>query len=1158
MRILKSKYFWFTILILLIGCGSAFVLNSLVGLPGLYCYMGGGIFIVIGILILMLLRQKELLRKLGRGDDSQRVAQMKWDESWKKSIDTHIDGIFTSIGNSKTRAFTTRKLYLTISEQESAFLDAMRKEAQILEILPKQGTPNAVDAPFQWLVGSDFILITLPQRLLQNEEMKEVRYLIHRLQDKVGLKCLAGLVFHGSPDPAKNVATLVQKAFRTILAECRLELPLYAIMDWNGNSVPTDSLLAKGAMLGKSFSFSRDTLPSVLLKTGAPAILDQARTVLLGKLTDRSVDQAHLQSGMQLLAALETRLVSYANFLDQVAKPTMDREGVFFRSLMILDSGVSSLVNPLSVKQDDIWGQGQFEDVGSAASSETSAMPAQTHEAVDGPLSGLLARISKEPFHAVLPSYRQSQLSTKALILTVLVAGFGILLAFMAIYSYSTGQMLESKWQSSFAKIQGGIQWDSWESRRNTLPILDSLWALNQEISGERPLTLAPGFYRSSTVLGKSVPLYRSLVGRLHQDAVRIRTESLRELLLDPVPEKSKLYNLLKTHLLFTTDGSSKFTDDESGIADTLASIWMEALVVPDENRDAVLSSLLRHSTSFVAELPEQPLAPDATDRALVQQSREILQDAGNIEALYQQILQDVNQAFPALTIDSLGLDASSGFSSNAKIEGVYTREAYDSLVKKSFSDVNAMKSDWVLGEVDEQQSGIGAIQLRNNLQRRYFQDYQTQWSEFLGSITFSPPSEAHDLSIAFKTLAQPSAKDGSGVRSFIGKLAYQLDYRDLGGLPSAASNSAVKGALKKIPGAALKGINGALNENFAQSIVDRYAYLFKLKIGIDKGEQDEFFADMLVLKETLAASTGDASAAKAYDFLGAAFSGDRGNPLNRMFLEVGRLFRDFSSEEQVLTNVLYLAPITAVTERLLQYTQEGLEKDYQESILKKSQALWAKFPLNRDASAEVEDDLLRSFLGGKASTLSEFQKRLDPFLEPARSGARSPKLWNDRKLAFSAKALEGLARLQRISDGLFAGNTDYARTQVRIQVPQNPRATIIVAISKRDVKVAPGEADGSLSVSWPPSEDDSFVLTTKTAAGEYKLQEQGKWSLLRTLWKYGRPDGQNRCLLDWRVKDKSYFIPVSLQFNFESSQTPFVDPYYFRIDLGRELFSRK
>jgi len=204
-----------------------------------------------------------------------------------------------------------------------------------------------------------------------------------------------------------------------------------------------------------------------------------------------------------------------------------------------------------------------------------------------------------------------------------------------------------------------------------------------------------------------------------------------------------------------------------------------------------------------------------------------------------------------------------------------------------------------------------------------------------------------------------------------------------------------------------------------------------------------------------------------------------------------------------------------------------------------------------------VETDLLGRFLNDKQGSLTEFIRGLEPFLEIGNSAARYPKIWHDHKLAFDSKALDGLNRLQRLSSALFDGTNSISRTQIKANMVSNPRASLVLKTAGKEWKVAPGEPDLMCSFSWPSSDVDEFSLVVKTTTGEQTLHEQGPWALIRILWKQGRADSRNRCNLDWRVKDKSYYIPVSVVFSFESSDNPFVDPNFFRVDLGRSLFVR-
>jgi type VI secretion system protein ImpL len=147
----------------------------------------------------------------------------------------------------------------------------------------------------------------------------------------------------------------------------------------------------------------------------------------------------------------------------------------------------------------------------------------------------------------------------------------------------------------------------------------------------------------------------------------------------------------------------------------------------------------------YAEQLKANPQWRIEPDNALVAQARQVLLvqlGQRNGEAsLYQQVLEAAATHFPDLGVEQMVDDKEAWplFFTEARVPGVFTRQAWEGQVSQAIDDIVAARReqiDWVLS--DRENSAVADTspeQLRARLTERYFHDYSGAWLAFLNSV---------------------------------------------------------------------------------------------------------------------------------------------------------------------------------------------------------------------------------------------------------------------------------------------------------------------------------------------------------------------------------------------------------------------------------------
>lgn len=183
----------------------------------------------------------------------------------------------------------------------------------------------------------------------------------------------------------------------------------------------------------------------------------------------------------------------------------------------------------------------------------------------------------------------------------------------------------------------------------------------------------------------------------------------------------------------------------------------------------------------YAEQLAANPQWRIEADNALVAQARQVLLvqlGQRNGEAsLYQQVLEAAATHAPDLGVEQMVDDKEAWplFFTEARVPGVFTRQAWEGQVRQAIDDIVAARReqiDWVLS--DRENSGVANTspeQLRARLTERYFHDYSGAWLEFLNSVQWR---RADSLADVIDQLTLMSDVRQSPLIAFMNTLAWQ------------------------------------------------------------------------------------------------------------------------------------------------------------------------------------------------------------------------------------------------------------------------------------------------------------------------------------------------------------------------------------------------
>lgn len=298
------------------------------------------------------------------------------------------------------------------------------------------------------------------------------------------------------------------------------------------------------------------------------------------------------------------------------------------------------------------------------------------------------------------------------------------------------------------------------ERLHNQLVLQQSIARLQHREATGAPWYTRFGLNQDSDMLTALWPLYAKNNAQLMRDATadHLRQQLNAFVQLPPASDAraqgtQRTYDVLKSYLMLARPDKA----DAGWLAKSVQAAWPKRRNVPDGAWQEMAPKLLGFYAQNLPSHPEWKIKPDAELIGTVRQI--LLKQIGQRNAesgLYQDMLKRVASNWPDLTLaDMTGdTDASTVFSTEEVVPGMFTRQAWEEQVQDAIDEVVKTRRDeidWVLTDKTHQPgSDISPETLKSRLTERYFTDFGNAWLNMVNSIQWH---EAASLSDAIAQL---------------------------------------------------------------------------------------------------------------------------------------------------------------------------------------------------------------------------------------------------------------------------------------------------------------------------------------------------------------------------------------------------------------------
>ncbi|MGE8144301.1 ImcF-related family protein [Pseudomonas frederiksbergensis] len=692
-----------------------------------------------------------------------------------------------------------------------------------------------------------------------------------------------------------------------------------------------------------------------------------------------------------------------------------------------------------------------------------------------------------------------------------LVLGLAVLWGTGLLLSFVSNRVLIDQVQTSLAALQQPGNGDEQLSALNDL--VRELARLDYRAAHGVPWYQRFGLNQNQALLESLWPRYVEANNRLIRDpAVTRLHQQLSALVALPPdsPERAELahdaYNQLKAYLMMARP--------EKADAALLVKTLGDAEPTREGLSPGLWQSLSPKLWTFYGEhLAANPAWRSEADPRLVAQVRQILLGQlgqRNAEAsLYQQLLDDAANHYSDLSLPQLvgDTDASALFATDARVPGVFTRQAWEGQVRHAIDEIAEARReeiDWVLSDKpSDLDTRLSPERLRERLTERYFQDYASAWLSLLNSLRWQ---EAGSLDEVIDQLTLMSDVRQSPLIALMNTLAYQ---GQAGAQTQALADSLVKSAQKLIgqdkapvidqlahvPSSPLDATFGSLlalmgkgpegkNDNDGLSLQAFLTQVTRVRL---KLQQVSTAPDPLQMTQTLAQTVFqgrriDLTDTQAYGSLMAASLG---------------------AEWGGAAQTLFVQPLEQAWQRVLQPSAAGLNSQWQRSIVSHwNEAFTSRYPFAATAS-EASLPMLGQMIRADSGRIEQFlQRQLSGVLR--KEGNRwvaDPR--HGQGLRFNPQFLGAINQLSALADVLYTdGGMGLGFELQGKPVRDVVQTTFILNGDKHQYF---NQKESWQRFNWPGRSDYPGVSLSWTSllAGERLFGDYpGTWGLIRLLEK--------------------------------------------------------
>ncbi|WP_392561462.1 ImcF-related family protein [Orbus sturtevantii] len=241
-------------------------------------------------------------------------------------------------------------------------------------------------------------------------------------------------------------------------------------------------------------------------------------------------------------------------------------------------------------------------------------------------------------------------------------------------------------------------------------------------------------------------------------------------------------HQVLKAYLMLTRPDKT----DPKYLGEFAGKMWAAPAGISAGEWQKLMPELI---TFWSQSLIEHPSWAKASSDLLVKDVRQILINQIGVRnaenTIYQAILQRAGQNYSDMTLVKLlgDIDSRTLFSSTDEVSGVFTRKAFEDVVKSEIANAAKLRQeqiDWVLSDGSSSvTSSVSPDSLRQRLTDRYFSDYSAAWLLFLNNIQWR---QADNVADVIEQLTLMSDVRQSPLLALMNAVKYQAEVAYSGG----------------------------------------------------------------------------------------------------------------------------------------------------------------------------------------------------------------------------------------------------------------------------------------------------------------------------------------------------------------------------------------
>jgi len=1187
MRTLKSFWFWFLVVWVVVGIAATWILAVKLPAWHWWCTLISVAWFAIGVFVALFLRQRALIRTLSKGAESHSNDQ--FEEAWKTGFVADVrklaessSGKGVQIGMKNADDLSQKRIFWAVPTDFDA-AKALLSAGGGRDVT--ESRRHELSGEFQnlgnWFQVRDMVFVLLrelPDARVPSS-LSRTTLLLEHFQQRGKIRPVDGVVVLSPLTQRGTLPPQVHAAVSFLAEASMVQFPVHVGL-YGAEQLAGGAAFFKVAdeTPGVALSWTKqETLPAAFDKawTELEADLNAKEDGLLATAWERGEDPA---SCFQFLEAVRIAKEPVKMAALSCSSQFVGRTIPFLRGAYLLPSGKSvassptaAAINPFAPPPATpdpgamLFGSALFEDNSSVGSNPFGGpaaigsfdAPAAPEAPRDASLESFFAFLQKDPPLARLASHKQVKSSVLALTLFVTAILLSVLLLWGALHGWVKGAALEDGWKARLQTAKA-TAWTDADNMRSAMAVWADLFQLSDEIDNRRPWLLAPGFYRKDMLVKVDAQL-DSMAKTLVTSSFQLQESKLRALQYsvgDSTSSDTKdIYGILKIYLLSTRQGWAEGSEKEGpkGLSEAMVRSWGDFLgygqALPAFERE-LLPKVADRIAEKVADGDSSWLFPQ--DQMLVENSRRELRNAKNQSGTYARLLAAAD-TLPKLDWDSLGLPQKEVTCKPMVIGGAFTRRGWIEAISPALAAMGDGETDWVVGKPAEGEvvGTTSSEEVMRELRRRYVEEYVNTWRGLLDSSSCQLPAENQRIGSALQALSAPYTRNNpKGVQAFFARFLEETDLTP----PPDTAKSVLPSKMAKTVAKVEKTANRVSAALQPQELpvhiqVDKQLVAIRtLAKEVGKGSLDAYVKDLAQLGSMFSQWTGGEG---AFAFAKGVSAQDPRNPLVHAWNEANSRKEALPAELRPWFDAFTIGMLKQIAGRTFPQASGQANAVYKEKVWQPWQNLTkGAYPFDPYAENEASIQDIDGFLNPRTGTFALFLKEMEGLLTVNGDDIKTAGT-GGTGISLDPQAIDQLKRLLKIANYFYGkGGTSWKGVGASVTLRGDAKARITFRAGTQSMEIPQG-GEKRLAFRWPLQGQSGATLTVSTINQSFEERKDGEWALLRFMESKGAGTTEGT----WSFNDRSYIVDVPVAVRLDQPGGPFTDREFFHVSLVPDPF---